>query len=144
MLIIPLLFFFCKGFYAFIYFNSSKLFKDIQCQFYQDTECLLIHLLLSLIVLYHCLHILMRLCSRKHQAAFFTNQSVNSKNPHDLEPCGFVLELMVGIEPTTCSLRVSCSTPEPHQLINSFIILAQFFHRVNLFFLLGKNIEIPK
>ena len=26
----------------------------------------------------------------------------------------FILELMVGIEPTTCSLRVSCSTPEPH------------------------------
>ena len=24
------------------------------------------------------------------------------------------LELVVGIEPTACSLRVSCSTPEPH------------------------------
>jgi hypothetical protein len=28
------------------------------------------------------------------------------------------LELMVGFEPTTCSLRVSCSTPELHQHIN--------------------------
>jgi hypothetical protein len=31
------------------------------------------------------------------------------------------MELMVGFEPTTCALRVRCSTPEPHQ--HAIIIL---------------------
>ena len=30
------------------------------------------------------------------------------------------MELLVGIEPTTCSLRVSCSTPEPQKHIGDF------------------------
>ncbi len=29
----------------------------------------------------------------------------------------FALELVVGIEPTTCSLRMSCSAIEPHKHI---------------------------
>ena len=32
----------------------------------------------------------------------------------------YSLELVVGIEPTTCSLRMSCSAIEPHQLIKFY------------------------
>ena len=41
---------------------------------------------------------------------------------------GRVLELMVGIEPTTCSLRVNCSAIEPHQLMNVL-----YYININLF-----------
>ncbi len=36
-------------------------------------------------------------------------------NKTTLDQCRFILELVVGIEPTTFSLRVRCSAIEPHQ-----------------------------
>jgi hypothetical protein len=47
----------------------------------------------------------------------------NKKEKNTAIPCGVCVcvEPMVGIEPTTCSLRVSCSTSEPHRLIMTFL-----------------------
>ena len=49
----------------------------------------------------------------------------------------FFMELMVGIEPTTCSLRVNCSAIEPHQRIQTlmFIILKKQ-NKVNIIFVI--------
>ena len=35
----------------------------------------------------------------------------------------FLVELVTGIEPATCSLRMSCSAIEPHQQIFSLYII---------------------
>lgn len=44
----------------------------------------------------------------------------------------FFLELMVGIEPTTCSLRVNCSAIEPHQHFAPKIIIPKMQSKVNI------------
>ncbi len=43
----------------------------------------------------------------------------------------FFLELMVGIEPTACSLRVSCSAIEPHQRCTLMFIILKKEYKVN-------------
>ena len=52
---------------------------------------------------------------------------MTSKNP-SAKANGF-LELMVGIEPTTCSLRVNCSAIEPHQPVNDLYYINNILFR---------------
>ncbi len=67
-----------------------------------------------------------------------------AKPQNDVVPCGhkhknksksfdllLFLELMVGIEPTACSLRVSCSAIEPHQHYTLMFIILKNEHKVN-------------
>ena len=55
----------------------------------------------------------------------------------------YFLELVTGIEPATCSLRMSCSAIEPHQQILSFyyrIIINKVTVFCKLFLKYGKKL----
>ena len=48
-------------------------------------------------------------------------------------PYSVKVELVGGIEPSTCALQVRCSTFEPHQRV-SLIIITDSFYFVNTYF----------
>ena len=45
-----------------------------------------------------------------------------------------IMELVIGVEPTTCWLQISCSAIEPHQHHRTDIIIAEVRRFVNTFF----------
>ena len=90
-----------------------------------------------------------------HLVGFWIGTRNRKKQDMVFWPCPAFLELVEGFEPSTCWLRISCSTPEPHQrpwyysiylgkMQALFVIYFHFFAEISFVFRgFAKQIDNP-